>query len=201
MRNKNNSYIPFLIILFFIIIILIIIFTIVFGKTDDSYRNDHLDNIDYKYDKNYYYKNMTNNTLDDFYQLVNSKQEASFLEYKYETTSNTFYEKKLDYSNNLISSLTFGNFISNNYIRILYELSTNNSNIIISGIYYEETNNLSCNIDSTNNYTSNINLNVYCDTISNNIDDFILERNNFVTDKRFTNILNKDYSNVVIGEG
>ena len=121
--------------------------------------------------------------------------------YKYETTSNTFYEKKLDYSNNLISSLTFSNFISNNYIRILYELSTNNSNIIISGIYYEETNNLSCNIDSTNNYTSNINLNVYCDTISNNIDDFILERNNFVTDKRFTNILNKDYSNVVIGEG
>ena len=131
MRNKNNSYIPFLIILFFIIIILIIIFTIVFGKTDDSYRNDHLDNIDYKYDKNYYYKNMTNNTLDDFYQLVNSKQEASFLEYKYETTSNTFYEKKLDYSNNLISSLTFSNFISNNYIRILYELSTNISNIII----------------------------------------------------------------------
>ena len=160
-----------------------------------------MDNIDYKYDKNYYYKNMTNNTLDDFYQLVNSKQEASFLEYKYETTSNTFYEKKLDYSNNLISSLTFSNFISNNYIRILYELSTNNSNIIISGIYFEETNNLSCNIDSTNNYTSNINLNVYCDTISNNIDDFILERNNFVNDKRFTNILNKDYSNVVIGEG
>ena len=97
--------------------------------------------------------------------------------------------------------MTFSNFISNNYIRILYEFSTNNSNIIISGIYFEETNNLSCNIDSTNNYTSNINLNVYCDTISNNIDDFILERNDFVNDKRFTNILNKDYSNVVIGEG
>ena len=194
-KKEYTSYIPLLLFILILLVSLIIVFTIVLGKTDDSYRNDHLNELDYVLDDNVYYKNVTNNTMDDFY----NKKSDSFLEYKYEVDSNTFYETKLDYINNVTSSLVFGYFLNDNLIRATYELSSSNSNVIIEGIYSELNNSISCNIESSNNYNSS-NIENYCNFISNNIGDFIEERDNFINDSKFTSILQKEYSEVVIGD-
>ena len=194
-KKEYTSYIPLLLFILILLVSLIIVFTIVLGKTDDSYRNDHLNELDYVLDDNVYYKNVTNNTMDDFY----NKKSDSFLEYKYEVDSNTFYETKLDYINNVTSSLVFRYFLNDNLIRATYELSSSNSNVIIEGIYSELNNSISCNIESSNNYNSS-NIDNYCNFISNNIGDFIEERDNFINDSKFTSILQKEYSEVVIGD-
>ena len=194
-KKEFNSYIPLLVFILVLLIGLILVFTIVLGKTDESYRNDHLNELDYVLDDNIYYKNVTNNTMDDFY----NKKSDSFLEYKYEVDSNTFYETKLDYINNVTSSLIFRYILNDNLIRATYELSTTNSNVIIEGNYNEQNNSISCNIESSNNYNST-NIDSYCNIISNNIEDFKKERDNFINDSKFTSILQKESSEVVIGD-
>ena len=84
----------------------------------------------------------------------------------------------------MIYSLTFSYFLNDNNIRIYYEVSNKNSSFIISGIYYEQNSNLTCNIDSVNNYSSNIDLDSYCNSISTYINDFIKERNYFINERR-----------------
>lgn len=194
-KKEFNSYIPLLVFILLLLIGLILVFTIVLGKTDESYRNDYLKELDYVLDDNIYYKNVTNNTMDDFY----NKKSDSFLEYKYEVDSNTFYETKLDYINNVTSSLIFRYILNDNLIRATYELSTTNSNVIIEGNYNEQNNSISCNIESSNNYNST-NIDSYCNIISNNIEDFKKERDNFINDSKFTSILQKESSEVVIGD-
>ena len=194
-KEEFNSYIPLLVFILVLLIGLILVFTIVLGKTDESYRNDYLKELDYVLDDNIYYKNVTNNTMDDFY----NKKSDSFLEYKYEVDSNTFYETKLDYINNVTSSLIFRYILNDNLIRATYELSTTNSNVIIEGNYNEQNNSISCNIESSNNYNST-NIDSYCNIISNNIEDFKKERDNFINDSKFTSILQKESSEVVIGD-
>jgi len=194
-KKEFNSYIPLLVFILVLLIGLILVFTIVLGKTDESYRNDYLKELDYVLDDNIYYKNVTNNTMDDFY----NKKSDSFLEYKYEVDSNTFYETKLDYINNVTSSLIFRYILNDNLIRATYELSTTNSNVIIEGNYNEQNNSISCNIESSNNYNST-NIDSYCNIISNNIEDFKKERDNFINDSKFTSILQKESSEVVIGD-
>lgn len=194
-KKEFNSYIPLLVFILVLLIGLILVFTIVLGKTDESYRNDHLKELDYVLNDNIYYKNITNNTMDDFY----NKKSDSFLEYKYEVDSNTFYETKLDYINNVTSSLIFRYILNDNLIRATYELSTTNSNVIIEGNYNEQNNSISCNIESSNNFNST-NIDSYCNIISNNIEDFKKERDNFINDSKFTSILQKESSEVVIGD-
>lgn len=194
-KKEFNSYIPLLIFILVLLVSLILVFTIVLGKTDESYRNDHLKELDYVLNDNIYYKNVTNNTMDDFY----NKKSDSFLEYKYEVDSNTFYETKLDYINNVTSSLIFRYILNYNIIRATYELSTTNSNVIIEGNYNEQNNSISCYIESSNNYNST-NIDSYCNIISNNIEDFKKERDYFINDSKFTSILQKESSEVVIGD-
>lgn len=194
-KKEFNSYIPLLVFILVLLVSLILVFTIVLGKTDESYRNDHLKELDYVLNDNIYYKNVTNNTMDDFY----NKKSDSFLEYKYEVDSNTFYETKLDYIDNVTSSLIFRYILNDNIIRATYELSTTNSNVIIEGNYNEQNNSISCNIESSNNYNST-NIDSYCNIISNNIEDFKKERDYFINDSKFTSILQKESSEVVIGD-
>ena len=204
MKRKNNkdykNYIPLLVSIFVLVIVFIIIFTFVLGKTDDSYRDSKLDDMEYILEGNTYYKNMTNNTLDEFYTSVKNNQNNSFLEYKFEIDSNSFYETKLDYNNGITSSYMYSYELYTNTIFITYELSTLNSNVIISGKYNEYDNSIKCNIEGTNNYSSSLTLDEYCNTLANNINDFIIERDKFINDSRFVSILNNDHSEVVIGE-
>jgi len=138
--------------------------------------------------------------MDDFYNLAALKKEAKFLEYKYEVNTNTFYETLLNNTSNVTSSYVFSYLLNDRYIHIKYEIISDNTAIIINGTYDEENNDLTCNIENTYNYSSNLSLNDYCNNISNNIGDFINEKNNFISDSEFISILNDDSSKIVIGE-
>ena len=197
---KRKSLIPILLFILVIVILLIIIFTLILGKTNETYKKEHFESLGYLNDKGFYYKNMTNNTMDDFYNLAALKKEAKFLEYKYEVNTNTFYETLLNNTSNITSSYVFSYLLNDRYIYIKYEIISDNTAIIINGTYDEENNDLTCNIENTYNYSSNLSLNDYCNNISNNIGDFINEKNNFISDSEFISILNDDSSKIVIGE-
>ena len=199
-KKSNNNLIFILSLIFILVIILIVVFTFILGKTNETYKTEYLNNINYILDNDIYYKNLTNNTMDDYYNSSNKNIESSFLEYKYELNTNTFYETKLNYSNNIYTSLIYSYFLNSPFINSTYEIKTGNSSIIINGIYSEQNNSISCNIENISNYHSNINKDVYCKTISDNINDFITERNNFINDSRFISILQNEYIDVVIGE-
>lgn len=124
---------------------------------------DHIKEEGFSFDENSdcYKKSITNNTLTDYYQLIDEKKKASYEElYFYlnqqrlnlesEKYENVYYLNKLkmEYENDIYRNYSSDYNLVDKMITYKYDVTMFSSTLIVSGTYDEENNKFTCEIAS-----------------------------------------------------
>jgi len=134
-------------------------------------------------DSLFYQKIVSNNTLDDYYNDVDNKKDSTYDEYYFNKDSYSFIELKMIYKNEISQVFNVTSDFTNNKVSYNYEISKNNSSIILDGDYVSgrET---SCNINSIKNLSTK-NLSEYCTLARSYMNEFISEQEKLLSNKEF----------------
>lgn len=178
-----------LIIIVIIIFALFILFTLLFGKSNVAIVSDTLIDNNYVLDGDVYRKKVTNNTQEDFYNNMKNNVKEEYVEYQYIINTNTLKSINLKFDS-LYYLCDITEELSSNKLKYSCNSSYNDLQLNIYGDFDYNNYELSCG-----NRNANIDDNVtseYCDNVSNQIKDFILERNKLLMNKDFKNAVSKN---------
>ena len=172
-----------LIIIASIIILLFLCLTLLSGKSNSSTISETLEKNNYVIENDIYRKIVTSNTQEDFYRNIKSNAATEYVEYQYIPSTNILKCINLKYDKFYYLCDITEDF-TNNKINYSCDSSYGNSQLTVYGEYDYNNNSLSCN--NRNGNISNDITNIYCGNIKQQINDFVLESNKLLSNKKFS---------------
>ena len=172
-KNKKQEKNIMLTILVSIFIILLLLILIVAVSTKDEVYNE-LENEGYytETDDAFYKKVLTNNTLNEFYNDMNSGRNAKYQEVYVSKDSYEYIELLMIYNDGVTTTLTISSSLKSNELNYNFELSYNKQYLILEGT---EKNNYACNVAVNRNIKKDTETK-YCNIIKNQINDFLASK-------------------------
>lgn len=172
-KNKKQEKNIMLTILVSIFIILLLLILIVAVSTKDEVYNE-LENEGYytETDDAFYKKVLTNNTLNEFYNDMNSGRNAKYQEVYVSKDSYEYIELLMIYNDGVTTTLTISSSLKSNELNYNFELSYNKQYLILEGT---EENNYACNVAVNRNIKKDTETK-YCNIIKNQINDFLASK-------------------------
>lgn len=169
-KQENNIMLTILVSIFIILLLLILIVAV---STKDEVYNE-LENEGYytETDDAFYKKVLTNNTLNEFYNDMNSGRNAKYQEVYVSKDSYEYIELLMIYNDGVTTTLTISSSLKSNELNYNFELSYNKQYLILEGT---EENNYACNVAVNRNIKKDTETK-YCNIIKNQINDFLASK-------------------------
>ena len=160
-----------------IIIIILLILTMISHKDYDKRIDKYVSNLGYRLEDGLYYKQLSVNDMDYYYNLEDTKNVSFKGLYFNGDTYNLIYD---NFESKDGTKLYFiGNYdYKDDSLTYKYRIVSGGSNVIFDGSYDRDNEELVC--DSELSYDTDIDSTDVCEVIQDNIDDFIDEINHFI---------------------
>ena len=136
----------------------------------------------------FYRKITTNNTLDDFYSSMASKNDAEYQEFYYAKQSNDFIELKMIYKNNVSTSLNIITNLETNELTYSYELAYKTAHLLLEGTSKED---YSCKIIDNNRVQEDV-VKKYCDLVIEEINEYNEVKDDLLKNNKIGNLSKKE---------
>lgn len=172
-KNKKQQNNTILVVLISIFIILLLLLLVVFISEEDEVYNE-LENEGYytETDDAFYKKVLTNNTLDEFYNDMNSGRNTKYQEVYVSKTSYDYIELLMIYNEGVTTTLTISSSLKSNELNYNFELSYNKQYLLLEGT---EDNNYDCEVTVNRNVKKETQVK-YCNLIKEQINDFLASK-------------------------
>jgi hypothetical protein len=175
-------------IILFIILILILSYLgyiILTKKSTSEKLTTYLINNKFQYnDDSTYFKQLSDTSLDEYYNLVNEKVNTTYEEIYFDINNFQLLKNRMDYYNG--TSITFSPMYDYKYSKLEYveEVSLNNSKAIFIGKYIDKTMKFTCELSNENNMSINkSNQEILCNNIKDDVISFDYYARKLITDK------------------
>jgi hypothetical protein len=120
-------------------------------------------------DDAFYKKILTNNTLDEFYNDMNSGRNTKYQEVYVSKTSYDYIELLMIYNDGVTTTLTISSSLKSNEVNYNFELSYNKQYLLLEGT---QENNYDCEVTVNRNVKKETEKK-YCNLIKEQINDFL----------------------------
>lgn len=169
-KNKKQENNTLLIVLVSIFAVMLLLLLVVATTTKDEVYNE-LENEGYytETDDAFYKKILTNNTLDEFYNDMNSGRNTKYQEVYVSKTSYDYIELLMIYNDGVTTTLTISSSLKSNELNYNFELSYNKQYLLLEG---NEENNYDCEVTVNRNVKKETEKK-YCNLIKEQINDFL----------------------------
>ena len=134
----------------------------------------------------FYKKIVTNNTLDEFYQDVASNKDSAYEEYYFAKESLNFIELKILNQSSVLSTLNITADVRTDKIVYNYELSNNNSHLLLEGNSDE---NYDCKIIVNKNVDDSVTQEC-CNLIMQEISTFLTRKDELLQNEKVQELVN-----------
>ncbi|MBQ8535169.1 MAG: hypothetical protein IJ463_05750 [Bacilli bacterium] len=183
-KNKKQEKNIMLTILVSIFIILLLLILIVAVSTKDEVYNE-LENEGYytETDDAFYKKVLTNNTLNEFYNDMNSGRNAKYQEVYVSKDSYEYIELLMIYNEGVTTTLTISSSLKSNELNYNFELSYNKQYLLLEGT---EENNYDCVVTVNRNVKKDTEKK-YCNLIKEQINDFLGSKTQLLNNQNLMN--------------
>ena len=181
-KQEKNIMLTILVSIFIILLLLILIVTV---STKDEVYNE-LENEGYytETDDAFYKKVLTNNTLNEFYNDMNSGRNTKYQEVYVSKTSYDYIELLMIYNDGVTTTLTISSSLKSNELNYNFELSYNKQYLLLEGT---EENNYDCEVTVNRNVKKETEKK-YCNLIKEQINDFLSSKTQLLNNQ---NLMNK----------
>lgn len=188
-KNKNQENNTALIILIAVFVGMLLLLLVATTVTKDEVYNE-LENEGYytETDDAFYKKVLTNNTLDEFYNDMNSGRNTKYQEVYVSKTSYDYIELLMIYNEGVTTTLTISSSLKSNELNYNFELSYNKQYLLLEGT---EENNYDCEVTVNRNVKKDTEKK-YCNLIKEQINDFLGSKTQLLNNQ---NLMNK-----IVGE-
>ena len=181
-KHENNLMLTILVSIFIILLLLILIVAI---STKDEVYNE-LENEGYytETEDAFYKKVLTNNTLNEFYNDMNSGRNTKYQEVYVSKDSYEYIVLLMIYNDGITTTLTISSSLKTNELNYNFELSYNKQYLILEGT---EENNYDCEVTVNRNVKKDTEKK-YCNLIKEQINDFLGSKTQLLNNQ---NLMNK----------
>lgn len=188
--KRDNSILKKVIIGIIILIILIpiIVYITIKGTNKGIEKEFNKEGYTTSKEDAFYRKITTNNTLDDFYNAMASKNDSEYQEFYYAKQSNDFIELKMIYKNNVSTSLNIITNLETNELTYSYELAYKTAHLLLEGTSKED---YSCKVIDNNRVQEDI-VQKYCDLIIDEINEYNEVKDNLLKNNKIGNLSKKN---------
>ena len=188
--KRDNSILKKVIIGIIILIILIpiIVYITIKGTNKGIEKEFNKEGYTTSKEDAFYRKITTNNTLDDFYNAMASKNDSEYQEFYYAKQSNDFIELKMIYKNNVSTSLNIITNLESNELTYSYELAYKTAHLLLEGTSKED---YSCKVIDNNRVQEDI-VQKYCDLIIDEINEYNEVKDNLLKNNKIGNLSKKN---------
>lgn len=183
-KNKKQENNTLLIVLVSIFAVMLLLLLVVATTKDEVY--NELENEGYytETDDAFYKKILTNNTLDEFYNDMNSGRNTKYQEVYVSKTSYDYIELLMIYNDGVTTTLTISSSLKSNELNYNFELSYNKQYLLLEG---NEENNYDCEVTVNRNVKKETEKK-YCNLIKEQINDFLSSKTQLLNNQ---NLMNK----------
>ena len=188
-KKRNNSFYLYLIIGFISIFLFFIVLEI-FYHDDPKTIDQAMESLGYQLtdgEDAFYKKNVTNNTLEQFYDDVSKKKNVEFVEFSVTKDSFDFIEQKLQYYNGSTANFNFSSNLTSEKVIFLYEYDGNGQYLMLEG---NSENNYQCGVISQTKMTKN-DLIHHCDVIQTELNTYFQYRSEVLNQSAILKVLQK----------
>ena len=188
--KRDNSILKKVIIGIIILIILIpiIVYITIKGTNKGIEKEFNKEGYTTSKEDAFYRKITTNNTLDDFYNAMASKNDSEYQEFYYAKQSNDFIELKMIYKNNVSTSLNIITNLETNELTYSYELAYKTAHLLLEGTSKDD---YSCKVIDNNRVQEDI-VQKYCDLIIDEINEYNEVKDNLLKNNKIGNLSKKN---------
>lgn len=188
--KRDNSILKKVIIGIIILIILIpiIVYITIKGTNKGIEKEFNKEGYTTSKEDAFYRKITTNNTLDDFYNAMASKNDSEYQEFYYAKQSNDFIELKMIYKNNVSTSLNIITNLESNELTYSYELAYKTAHLLLEGTSKDD---YSCKVIDNNRVQEDI-VQKYCDLIIDEINEYNEVKDNLLKNNKIGNLSKKN---------
>ena len=177
--DKNKKIIMIVIIIMLVILLIIIPIINKSSHRTKSNFEDYIEKLGYVSDggSSYYYKQISDTTLDEYFEKKENKEETYFETNYFNTLKYQFSKNKREYTNNIETTLNQIYDIKTDTMTYNYRLVIENSSFIFSGDYkYDEKGiKFTCNKDYAYNFKMDDDDEETCENLKNEATKFYEE--------------------------
>ena len=184
-KQESNTIMIILISSFVFLVVVVLIAAIV--KKDEVYKELQDEGYYTETEDAFYKKILTNNTLNEFYNDMNSGRNSAYKEIYVSKNSYDYIELKMIYNEGMTTTLTISSNLKSDEVNYNYEMSYNNAYLLIEGT---EKNNYACNVNVNKNVKKDTE-NKYCSLIKNEIQEYLNSKVELLNNQ---NLIDKIYN-------
>lgn len=184
-KNKKQEPNTLLVVLIaiFIVLLLLIIIALITTK-DEVYEELQIEGYYTETDDTFYKKILTNNTLEQFYNDMNSERNTKYQELYVSKISYEYIELLMIYNEGVTTTLTISSNLKSNELNYNFELSYNKQHLLLEGT---EENNYNCNVTVNKNIKKETEKK-YCNLIKEQINYYLNSKKQLLNNQ---NLMNK----------
>lgn len=185
-KQENNTVMTILISVFVFLVVVVLVAAVT--KKDKVYQELEDEGYYTETEDAFYKKILTNNTLNEFYNDMNSGRNAVYQEVYVSKTSYDYIELKMEYRDGMTTTLTISSNLKSNEVNYNYEMSYEKAYLLIDGT---EKNNYACNVNVNRNVKKETEKK-YCSLIKNEIKEYLNSKVELLNNQ---NLIDKIYNN------
>ena len=184
-KQENNTIMTILISIFVFLVVVVLVAAVT--KKDEVYQELEDEGYYTETEDAFYKKILTNNTLNEFYNDMNSGRNSTYKEVYVSKTSYDYIELEMIYTDGMTTTLTISSNLKSNELNYNYEMSYNNAYLLIDGT---DKNNYACNVNVNRNVKKETE-NKYCSLIKNKIQEYLNNKVELINNQ---NLIDKIYN-------
>lgn len=188
-KKKSGNIIIYTLIGVVIMIVFLIILEMVFSK-DESKLQESMRKEGYVTENEsdaFYKRNVTNNTLDEYYNDISNKKDSSYEEYYLAKASLNFLEVKLNYSKGTTTALNFTSDLKTQEVNYNYEYSKDKAYLLLEG---SSKDNYNCTVINNRNVDATT-IDSICVKIKEDLKIYLDRRDKVLSNKEVQELINK----------
>ena len=185
-KQENNIIMTILISVFVFLVVVVLVAAVT--KKDEVYQELEDEGYYTETEDAFYKKILTNNTLNEFYNDMNSGRNAVYQEVYVSKTSYDYIELKMEYKDGMTTTLTISSNLKSNEVNYNYEMSYEKAYLLIDGT---EKNNYECNVNVNKNVKKETEKK-YCSLIKREIKEYLNSKVELLNNQ---NLIDKIYNN------
>ena len=185
-KQENNTIMTILISIFVFLVVVVLVAAVT--KKDEVYQELEDEGYYTETEDAFYKKILTNNTLNEFYNDMNSGRNAVYQEVYVSKTSYDYIELKMEYKDGMTTTLTISSNLKSNEVNYNYEMSYEKAYLLIDGT---EKNNYECNVNVNKNVKKETEKK-YCSLIKREIKEYLNSKVELLNNQ---NLIDKIYNN------
>ena len=187
-NKKQNSDLIMNALISIFVFLVVVVLVAALVKKDEVYQELEDEGYYTETEDAFYKKILTNNSLNEFYNDMNSGRNAKYQEVYVSKTSYDYIELIMEYTDGMTTSLTISSNLKSNEVNYNYEMSHEKAYLLIEGT---EKNNYACNVNVNRNVKKEIEKK-HCSLIKTEIQNYLNSKVELLNNQ---NLIDKIYGN------